>query len=117
MFYLGKAWIVKVHGLKGSHTERFVNVLIIISLTELNPLSTMKETKDVGVEGGTTMEGELAEISAWPLQEPAACCSKQYNSLHVINSSDQKPALFFFPGNGEALFLMGTPWRYQIASG
>lgn len=42
------------------------------------------------------MDGELAEISAQALQEPAACCSKQHNSLHVINSRDQEPALFLF---------------------
>jgi len=53
---------VNVHGLKGSHRENwsFVNVLITIPLTELNPLSIMKERKDVGVEGGTSMEKELA---------------------------------------------------------
>lgn len=51
-----------VHSLKGSHRENwsFVNVLITVSLTELNPLSIMKERKGVGVEGGTTREGELA---------------------------------------------------------
>ena len=50
------------HLLKGSHRENwsFVNVLITISLIELNPLSIMKERKDVGVEGGTSIERELA---------------------------------------------------------
>lgn len=46
---------------------RFVSVLITIPLVELNPLSIMKERKDVGVEGGTSMEKELAgELSLAP---------------------------------------------------
>lgn len=60
---------MNVHSLKGSHRENwhFVNVLITIPLFELNPLSIMKERKDVGVEGGTSMEKELAgEFSLAP---------------------------------------------------
>lgn len=58
---------MNVHSLKGSHRESFVNVLITISPTELNPLSIMKERKGVGVEGGTSIERELArEFSLAP---------------------------------------------------
>lgn len=70
---------MNVHTLKGSFRENwnFVNVLITISIIELNPLSTMKGRKKVGVKGGTSMEGELAGDFGLALQETAACCSKQ----------------------------------------
>lgn len=52
---------MNVHSFKGSHRESwsFANILITVSLTELNPWSIMKERKGVGVEGGSR-EGELA---------------------------------------------------------
>lgn len=68
---------MNVHSLKGSHRENwsFANVLITVSLTELNPWSIMKER--VWVWREEAGKGNWQEISAWPLQEPAACCSKQ----------------------------------------
>lgn len=62
--------MLSVHSLKGSHRENWssVNVLITIPLTELNPQSIMKERKNVGVEGGTSMEKELAgDLSMAPV--------------------------------------------------
>lgn len=85
------------HLLKGSHRENwsFVNVLITISLIELNPLSIMKERKDVGVEGGTSIERELAGDFSLDPAGTSCLLLQTMKTSHVINSRDQKPALFF----------------------
>lgn len=72
---------MNVHSLQGGHRENgsFVNVLITVSLTELNPLSIMTERKGVGVEGGTSKgRGTGRRFQSGPCRkEPLAARSNE----------------------------------------
>lgn len=98
VLYLEKEWIVNVHHLKDSHRENwsFVNVFNYNCLHWIEPIEHNERKKGCRCGGRHKPGRGIGRgFQPGPCGNQLLAAPSNEKSLHVINSSDQKPALFF----------------------